>query len=55
MRKYYDEELNKLHELLVEMGNLCQEAIFMATRILRDNKKPPSTKRSGKSKISVCI
>ena len=27
MRKHYDEELEKLHELLVDMGNLCQEAI----------------------------
>ena len=36
MRKKYDEELENLHNLLVEMGNLCQEAIFMAARILQD-------------------
>lgn len=36
MRKQYDEELENLHNLLVEMGNLCQEAIFMAARILQD-------------------
>lgn len=37
MRKHYDEELEQLHELLVDMGNLCQEAIFMAARILKDS------------------
>lgn len=39
MRKHYDEELEKLHELLVDMGNLCQEAIFMAVRILKDSRQ----------------
>lgn len=37
MRKHYDEELENLHNLLVEMGNLCQEAIFMAAHIIKDN------------------
>ena len=36
MRIQYDQELENLHNLLVEMGNLCQEAIFMAARILQD-------------------
>lgn len=36
MRKQYDEELENLHNLLVEMGNLCQEAIFMAAHILQE-------------------
>ncbi len=36
MRKQYDQELENLHNLLVDMGNLCQEAIFMAARILQD-------------------
>lgn len=37
MRKHYDEELEQLHELLVDMGNLCQEAIFMAARTLKNS------------------
>ena len=36
MRVRYDEELETLHNLLVEMGNLCQEAIFMAAHILQE-------------------
>lgn len=36
MRVLYDEELENLHNLLVEMGNLCQEAIFMAAHILQE-------------------
>ena len=36
MRKQYDLELENLHNLLVDMGNMCQEAIFMAARVLQD-------------------
>ncbi|HIS46580.1 MAG TPA: phosphate signaling complex protein PhoU [Candidatus Scybalocola faecigallinarum] len=36
MRKQYDQELDNLHNLLVEMGNMCQEAIFMAAHILQE-------------------
>ena len=34
MRKQYDQD--NLHNLLVEMGNMCQEAIFMAAHILQE-------------------
>ncbi len=37
MRRRYDEELENLHNLLVEMGNLCQEAIFMAAHIIQED------------------
>ncbi len=40
MRRHYDEELENLHNLLVEMGNMCQEAIFMAARVLQDENAP---------------
>lgn len=41
MRNRYNEELRQLHGLLVEMGNLCQEAIFMAAHLLKEEN--PST------------
>lgn len=36
MRKQYDEELGNLHDQMVEMGNMCQEIIFMAAHILQE-------------------
>lgn len=39
MRKQYNEQLNMLHQEMISMGSLCEEAITLAIKALTDNEE----------------
>ena len=65
MREQFEEQLELLHQEVTEMGNLCEQAIDLATKALLGGDEQLAKEvfrrdasidaRSGRLRISVCV